>query len=72
LRRYGSYYKPDERILEDILSAYELFQNHENPESFARETDFEVIRGAESKSSECSAPAALLARCELLEGGLGI
>ena len=53
------------------MSAYELYQNHENPESLTRETDFEVIRGVE-KSSECSAPAALLARCELLEGGLGI
>ena len=54
------------------MSVYELYPNHENPESLTRETDFEVIGGAESKTFECAAPAALPARCELFEGGLGI
>jgi len=54
------------------LSVYELYQNYENPESLTRETDFEGIRAAEGKTSECVAPAALPARCELFEGGLGI
>ena len=53
------------------MSVYELYPNHENPESLTRETDFEVIPGAESETSEYAAPA-LLARCELFEGGLGI
>jgi hypothetical protein len=49
-----------------------MYQNHDNSESLTRETDFEVNQGAEGKASECAARAALPARCELFEGGLGI
>ena len=54
------------------MSVYDLYPNHENPESLTGEADFEVICGAESKTSECAALDALPARCELFEGGLGI